>query len=37
MGGVDVTSSKWNSGTGKVTISSVTGDVLIVATANVTG
>lgn len=37
MGGVDVTSSKWNSGTGKVTIASVTGDVEIIATANVTG
>lgn len=36
MGGVDVTSSKWNSGTGKVTISSVTGDVEIIATANET-
>lgn len=37
MGGADVTSSKWNSSTGKVTISSVTGDVLVVATANVIG
>ena len=37
MGGVDVTSSKWNSSTGKVTISAVTGDVVIIATANVTG
>lgn len=37
MGGVDVTSSKWNSGTSKVTIASVTGDVEIIATANVTG
>lgn len=37
MGEEDVTSSKYNSSTHKVTISSVTGDVKIVATANVTG
>ena len=34
MGGVDVTSSKYNTSTHKVTISSVTGDVAIYATAN---
>lgn len=37
MGGVDVTSSKYTSGTHKVEISAVTGDVQIIATANVTG
>ena len=37
MGGVDVTSSKYTSGTHKVDISSVSGDVEIIATANVTG
>ena len=37
MGGVDVTSSKYTSGTHKVDISAVTGDVEIIATANVTG
>lgn len=34
MGDVDVTSTKYNSGTHKVTIASVTGDVEIIATAN---
>ena len=34
MGDADVTSSKYNSGTHKVTLSSLTGDVLIVATAS---
>lgn len=34
MGGADVTASKYNSGTHKVTISSVTGDVVIMATAS---
>ena len=34
MGGVDVTASKYSSSTHKVTISSVTGDVEIIATAN---
>lgn len=33
MGGEDVTDSAWNSGTGKVTISSATGNIQIVATA----
>ena len=36
MGGVDVTSTKYTSGTGKVDIASVTGDVEIIATANET-
>ena len=36
MGGVDVTDSKYTSGTGTVAISAVTGDVEIIATANVT-
>ena len=35
MGGVDVTSSKYTSGTHTVAISAVTGDVEIIATANV--
>ena len=35
--GADVTSSKWNSGTGKVSISSVAGDIEIIATANTSG
>lgn len=34
MGGVDVTASKYTSGTHTVSISSVTGDVEIIATAN---
>lgn len=34
MGGEDVTSSAWNSGTGKVTIASVSGDVVIMAIAS---
>lgn len=33
MGGVDVTSTAWDSGTGKVEIASVTGDVIITASA----
>lgn len=33
MGGVDITSSAWNSSTGKITISSVTGNVTITETA----
>ena len=37
MGGADVTASKYTSGTHKVDISSVTGNVEIIATANVTG
>ena len=37
MGGVDVTSSKYTSGTNKVDISAVTGDVEIIATANTSG
>ena len=37
MGGVDVTASKYTSGTHKVDISAVTGAVEIIATANVTG
>ena len=37
MGGVDVTSSKYTSGTHKVDISAVTGDVEIIATANANG
>lgn len=36
MGGVDVTEDAWTSGTGKVEIASVTGDVEIIATANET-
>lgn len=34
MGGVDITATAWDSETGKVTISSVTGDVVITATAS---
>lgn len=34
MGGVDVTATKYNSGTKTVSISAVTGDVIIAATAN---
>lgn len=37
MGGADVTSTKYTSGTHKVDISAVTGDVEIIATANATG
>lgn len=34
MGGVDVTASAWNSGTGKVSISNVTGNIIITASAS---
>ena len=37
MGGVDVTSSKYSNSTHKVTISSATGDIEIIATANTSG
>lgn len=37
QGGVDVTSSKYSSGNHKVTLSSVSGDIEIIATANVSG
>ena len=33
MGGVDVTASAWNSGTGKVSIANVTGNIVITASA----
>jgi hypothetical protein len=33
MGGVDVTSSAWNSGTSKVSIANVTGNIIITASA----
>lgn len=37
MGGEDVTSTAWNSGTSKVSIASATGDIVIVATAAAEG
>jgi len=35
MGGVDVTASAWNSGTGKVSIANVTGNIVITASASI--
>lgn len=36
MGGVDITSSAWNAGTGTITIANVTGNVIITASADMT-
>ena len=33
MNGTDVTSSAWTSGTGKISIASVTGNIVVIATA----
>ena len=35
MGGVDITATAWNSGTGKVSIANVTGNISITATASI--
>lgn len=35
MGGVDITSTAWNSGTSKVSIASASGNIVIVATASI--